>query len=149
MGGRLRRLAVMLAVVVPLPLAGCAGSGRQDVADAGPPPPEAHTAPWRPAAPVEAGTTVLSLWAREIGCANGAPATGRIPPPAVEYGPDTIVIKVRIEPLAAADCPDNPETPLTVALREPVNGRTLLDGGFDPPRVPPGTTLQPHPFPNN
>lgn len=70
----------------------------------------------------------------EISCSGGASPEGRILPPLVIYGSDSVLIAVAVRPLPGAnDCVGNPAYPFTVRLAEPLGSRSLLDGGVFPP----------------
>jgi hypothetical protein len=100
---------------------------------------DAEVAPWEPApdADLTPAATSIEVLVNERACASGTSAEGRIAPPTVEYGPDTVTITLAVIPVTGgADCPGNPDTPFTVELDEPLGDRTLLDGGTSPPSSP-------------
>jgi hypothetical protein len=81
--------------------------------------------------------TELHVLVTEGNCAGGIPAYGRISPPVVAYGPDSLTMTVGVQPVSGgATCPSNPPTPATVILPEPLGDRDLLDGGREPPAPP-------------
>lgn len=74
---------------------------------------------------------------REMECAGGRSAEGRILDPEVSLGGEEVVITFRVSPRGGdQDCPDNPATPSIVELGEPLGERTLLDGAQHPPSAP-------------
>lgn len=100
-------------------------------ADAGP-------ASWAPVAAggLDAGTAVIDVLVVERACSGGDNAAGRITEPEISYGPDTVVVTLRVIPKPGVNtCPGNEPTPYTLILDEPLGGRTL-DGGTDPPSPP-------------
>ena len=95
-------------------------------------PPEPAT--WRVDGAFDRSSSDLRLQVMERSCASGTTADGRIEPPEVVYGDSQVSIAVRVRPKGGdLDCPGNPETPLTVRLREPVGPRALVDGAARPP----------------
>ena len=78
-------------------------------------------------------STELHVLVWETTCSGGAPTTGRMSAPDIEYTPETVTITIGVRPLGGIQtCPLGPGTPATVRLAEPLGLRTLLDGG----RVP-------------
>ena len=91
-------------------------------------------------APV-ADTSELHILVWERACSSGAPATGRMSAPVVEYTSGAVTITIGVRPLQVAEgmlltCPMPPGTPAILQLSEPLGGRTLLDGGVVPPAPP-------------
>jgi hypothetical protein len=81
---------------------------------------------------------------REVECASGRSAEGRILDPEVSLGSEEVVVTFRVSPrVGDQDCQGNPATPSTVEFGEPTGGRTLLDGAHDPPRSPTTTASRP------
>ena len=95
------------------------------------------------AEPIEPDSEAIPALVHENACASGQDAGGRIVPPSVVYGPDTVTVTITVRRIAGvAECPGNPLTPFTIELTEPLGDRTLLDGGQIPPGDPfddPGT----------
>jgi hypothetical protein len=86
----------------------------------------------------DAAATTFAALVTERTCTGGQPMGGRLQPPTITYGPDTVVVVFAARPLEgdAFDCPGNPPTRVVVELREPLGQRELLDGGFFPPAEP-------------
>jgi hypothetical protein len=80
-----------------------------------------------------ADSSTLSVGITEYACANGAPATGRVAPPLVEYRDDSITIMFGVTRLGNATCPGNPITPVVLELAQAVGNRVLVDGSVYPP----------------
>jgi hypothetical protein len=100
---------------------------------------DAEVAPWEPApgADLTPAATRIEVLVNERACSGGTSAEGRIAPPTIEYGPETVAITLAVIPVTGdAPCPSNPDTPFTVELDEPLGDRTLLDGGTSPPSPP-------------
>lgn len=100
---------------------------------------DAQPALWEPApdADLSASSTAFDVLVNERACASGQDAHGRIAPPVVTYREDAIIVTIGVIPKAGdADCQGNPNTPYTLHLDEPLNGRQLLDGRTDPPSPP-------------
>jgi len=90
--------------------------------------------------PTEA-TTELHVLVWERACSGGAPTTGRMSAPVIEYSAATVTIAIGVRPVEVAPgegmtCPMPPGTPASLRLSEPLGERTLLDGGQEPPAVP-------------
>lgn len=101
-------------------------------------PPEPAT--WRVGGRLDRSSTELHLRVQERSCASGMTANGRIEPPEVTYGDEQVIIAIRVRPKGGdVDCQSNPETPLTVRLREPVGTRAVVDGAA----LPPVTVVEP------
>ncbi len=88
-----------------------------------------------------ATTTELHVLVWERDCSSGAPATGRMSAPVVEYGQDSVTIAIGVRPIQlapgmAVSCPLPPGTPASLVLAEPLGHRMLLDGGVLPPAPP-------------
>jgi len=93
------------------------------------------------AAPPAAETTELNILVWERACSSGNPATGRISAPVVEYTTTTVTITIGVRPLevppgTGVTCPMPPGTPASLRLVQPLDERTLLDGGSVPPAPP-------------
>lgn len=81
------------------------------------------------------GTTRVPVLVQEDACANGRDARGRVLPPLVHYGRRAITVTYFVRPLAGnSTCQSVPPTPVTLVLGEPLNGRSLRDGGPYPSR---------------
>lgn len=106
--------------------------------------PELGPATWAfdPAYPrPDAATTELHILVWEQDCSGGAPTTGRMSAPVVEYAQDSVTITIGVRPVqlppgTAVACPMPPGTPASLVLAEPLGRRTLLDGGILPPAPP-------------
>jgi hypothetical protein len=94
-------------------------------------------ASWRvdPATPPAPGDTALHLLGTELACANGKPPqAARILDPIVLPGDQAITIALLVRQVpGGADCPGNPEFPITIDLAEPLGSRALFDGSTVPP----------------
>jgi hypothetical protein len=85
--------------------------------------------------PPAAGDRQIHVLITEQACANGKPPVGRVLPPLVTPGETGVSIAILVTNVpGGADCPGNPEFPLTIDLPEQLDGRTLLDGAVFPPR---------------
>lgn len=94
---------------------------------------------WEPAdeADLSPQSTSVGALVREVECASGRSAEGRNLDPEVSLGEEEVVVTFRVSPRdGAQDCQDNPVTPYTVELGEPLGERTLLNGAHDPPAAP-------------
>ena len=87
-----------------------------------------------PAKPPRPGDTSFTALVQEIGCSGGREIDGKLLPPVVEYGADTIVIRLFLEPLAPGfhTLPLRHPTAFTVPLDEPIGDRELIDGNKRP-----------------
>ncbi|HJP87449.1 MAG TPA: hypothetical protein VJ850_00215 [Candidatus Limnocylindrales bacterium] len=90
--------------------------------------------------PPDPTTTELRLLVWERACSGGAPATGRMSAPVVDFGPTAVTVTLGVRPLEvppgyAVTCPGPPGTPAILRLAEPLGSRSLLDGGCTPPVV--------------
>lgn len=86
-------------------------------------------------------TTELHILVWERACSGGAPATGRMSAPVIEYSATTVTITIGVRPVEVAEgeavtCPGPPGTPASLELTEPLGVRQLLDGGQVPPVAP-------------
>jgi hypothetical protein len=82
-------------------------------------------------------STQLHVLVWEIACSSGSPTTGRMSPALIEYTPSSVTMTLGVRGLdGARRCPLPPGTPAIVTLDEPLGGRTLLDGGREPPGPP-------------
>jgi hypothetical protein len=82
-----------------------------------------------------AGDTTVHALVREIACASGHDARGRVAAPILRRRQDAIVVVIPVRRRSGGqDCPGNPNTPFTFEPPEPLAGRALLDGGAIPPR---------------
>lgn len=88
--------------------------------------------------PPDAGTTTFTALVTERACTGGQPMLGRLLPPSITYGADTVSLVFAATPLAGDmfECPGNPSTRVTVELREALGDRRLVDGAFFPPADP-------------
>jgi hypothetical protein len=94
------------------------------------------------------GSTALEILVWEQACSSGAPVSGRMSAPVIDYGGSTVTITIGVRPLEGAQtCPLGPGTPASLLLAGPLGARTLLDGGTVPPRPPspPGSQAAPLP----
>jgi hypothetical protein len=83
-------------------------------------------------------TTEFTAMVTERACASGQTSAGRVIGPSVQSTDDAVTLTFRVRPLPGAqECPGNPPTTVVVRLDEPLGGRTLLDGGREPPEEPP------------
>lgn len=90
------------------------------------------------APPPDAAATSFGALVTERTCTGGKPMGGRLQPPSISYGPESVLVVFAARPLEgdAFDCPSNPSTQVVVQLREPLGDRDLFDGGFFPPAEP-------------
>lgn len=90
------------------------------------------------APPPDADATTFAALVTERTCTSGQPMGGRLQPPSISYGRESILVVFAARPLQgdAFDCPSNPSTRVVLELREPLGERVLLDGGFFPPAEP-------------
>lgn len=70
----------------------------------------------------------------ERDCTGGSSADGRVDEPRISYPPEAVVVTFSVEPNPSHDCRDNPPTPYTVELSEPLGDRKLKDRLSYPPR---------------
>ncbi len=90
-----------------------------------------------PALPLpDASATSFTALVTERTCTGAQPMLGRLLPPSITYGAESISLVFAARPLEGEmfTCPGNPSTRVTVELSEPLGGRRLLDGGLFPPR---------------
>jgi hypothetical protein len=103
-----------------------------------------HATWWLDAAagPVGPETREVHALVHEEACAGGRAPIGRVVPPLIAYGGETVIVVFGVKPLVGdSDCPGAPPAPYTFDLRQPLGNRALLDGGVVPPRdatKPPG-----------
>jgi hypothetical protein len=86
---------------------------------------------WRvdPEHAIDPSESVLRILVTEQSFAGGQPARGRGLAPEVHLGADELVMRIFVTPRPGFQPgARNPETPVLVALPEPVGGRRLLDG---------------------
>ena len=95
---------------------------------------------WRLAEQPEPADTTLSVLVAERACSSGRTAEGRIQEPEVDYGPDAVVITLRVDSVGGANTCPGVETAFVVELSEPIGTRALVDGGQTPP-----ATVEPSP----
>jgi hypothetical protein len=82
-------------------------------------------------------STEVHLLVWEVACSGGSATTGRISPAVIDYTETTVSITIGVRPLDGFQgCPLPPGTPVVVTLTEPLDSRTLLDGGHFPPAAP-------------
>lgn len=88
--------------------------------------------------PPDAATTSFTALVTERTCTGGQPLLGRLLPPSIAYGADTVTVVVAATPLPGDvfTCQGNPSTRVTVELGEALGDRRLLDGAFFPPIDP-------------
>lgn len=86
--------------------------------------------------PPDATATTLTAIVTERACTGAQPMVGRLLPPSITYGAESISLVFAARPLQGEmfTCPGNPSTRVTVELSEPLGDRRLLDGGLFPPR---------------
>lgn len=104
-------------------------TGCQDVIEQINPPP-GNEAQWMLAeeADLAPESTQIALLVREVECASGQSAEGRIGV-AVDYREDEIVLTAYVRPLDGDQrCPSNPPTPFLLELAEPLGRRDLVNG---------------------
>jgi len=103
--------------------------------------PGINQASWelRPGDGRDAGLTGFVALVREQACASGKPAAGRIVGPEIREQADAVIVTFGVRALddgSTHTCNDTQPTFVEVTLPEPLGPRTLLDGGFFPPRDP-------------
>jgi hypothetical protein len=79
-------------------------------------------------------TTSFKVDVYEQSCSGGAPPTGRVARPTVEYFDDSIVVTYFIKPNRPGNytCPSAPPVTKTLELKEPIGDREVLDGSMYP-----------------
>ena len=83
----------------------------------------------------EASSTELHLLIVENACASASSPVGRVLPPIVDYGTDTLTANIRVRPIGGiANCPGNPSQAITVVLPQPLGGRSVV-GGVPPAQL--------------
>lgn len=89
-------------------------------------------------APPDASAKTFTALVNERSCTGGKAMGGRLQPPSITYGRDSILVVFAARPLEgdAFECPSNPSTRVVVQLREPLGARRLLDAAFFPPAEP-------------
>jgi hypothetical protein len=91
---------------------------------------------WRldPNYELQGDDTVLRILLTEQTYAGGRRADGRVLVPDLYEGPDELVLTLYVTPQQGFQTrAPNPETPVRVALTQPVGSRRLLDGAiFEP-----------------
>jgi hypothetical protein len=88
---------------------------------------------WRadPTQTIEPDETVLRVLVTEQTFAFGQPARGRVLTPDVFLGEDELVMRIYVTPRPGFQAgARNPETPVRIALPEPIGARRLLDGAL-------------------
>ncbi len=82
--------------------------------------------------------TTFTALVTERTCTSGQAMGGRLQPPSITYGQDSVLVVFAARPLEgnAFDCPSNPSMRVVVQLSEPLGERDLLDAGFFPPAEP-------------
>lgn len=86
-----------------------------------------------------AGATTFTALVTETECTSGQAMGGRLLPPSITYGQDSVFVVFAALPQVNqgfATCPSNPPTRVVVELREPLGPRRLLDAGVFPPAEP-------------
>lgn len=96
-------------------------------------------AEWRldPAFEPGPASRLVQVLLTERACANGLTPEGRILVPELAYLEDAIHITLSVRSFKGADCPGNPEFPLTIDLAEPIGQRRLIDGSANATRWSP------------
>jgi hypothetical protein len=85
-----------------------------------------------PETTVHPTTRSIEVLVSERGCASGRSPEGRIAPPEVTYGDDTVTIEITVYGTPGFNtCPSAPPARYTVELAEPLGDRTLE--GMSPP----------------
>lgn len=79
-------------------------------------------------------TTSFKVDVYEMSCNGGAPPTGRVTKPVIEYYEDSIVVTYFVKPNdpGAYTCPGAPPVTKILKLEEPIGDREVLDGGTYP-----------------
>ncbi|MCX6521134.1 MAG: hypothetical protein NTZ21_10765 [Actinobacteria bacterium] len=76
-----------------------------------------------------ASDSVLHLLATERECASGRPMDDRLIGPRVEETETAVRITFAVTPLPGdQNCPSNPATPITIALKAPLGQRAMIEG---------------------
>jgi hypothetical protein len=92
---------------------------------------------WRldPESELHGDDTVLRILLTEQTYAGGRRADGRLLAPDLFEGPDELVLRMYVRPQPGFQTRTrNPETPVRIALRQPVGSRQVIDGAiFEPP----------------
>lgn len=90
-----------------------------------------------------AKTTTVTTLVMERMCASGQAMGGRLQPPSITYGQDSVVVVFAAIPPGGdfQTCQSNPAMRAVVELREPLGDRQLLDGAFFPPAAPDAPAL--------
>lgn len=80
-------------------------------------------------------STMLSVQANEMACANGEAPDGRdVTSVVVAEDDESVAVVILVEPLQGnATCPSNPAFPFTIELESNLGDRTILDASVDPP----------------
>lgn len=95
---------------------------------------ESATVSLQDGAALDEEATELHLLVTEQGCASGESAAGRVEV-MVDADQEQIRLVAGVEPRRGdQSCPNNPATPITVDLDEPVGHREIVDAGRYPPR---------------
>ena len=94
---------------------------------------------WRldPESAPQRDDTVLRILLTEQTYAGGRRADGRVLAPDLYEGPDELVLRMYVTPQPGFQTrTPNPETPVRIALTQPVGSRQVIDGAiFDPARA--------------
>jgi hypothetical protein len=100
----------------------------------------AGRAEWRldPAFPDPGPTDrTIHVLINERACAGGQSPEGRVLPPAITVTAESVAIAIAVQPRPGGnDCMGNPDSPMTIELPEPLDGRPLFDGAVFPPAGP-------------
>jgi hypothetical protein len=79
-----------------------------------------------PSADLDPTASTIAILVREVGCASGRSAEGRIEV-TITSRPEAVELDVGVRPLGGdQDCPGNPTTPHTVELAEPLGDRSVV-----------------------
>lgn len=79
----------------------------------------------------------LNILVWEVACSSGSSIAGRVSELQIDYAPDSITVTIRVRQLedGLQSCPRPPGMPMVVQLAGPIGGRSLIDGGRQPPAV--------------
>jgi hypothetical protein len=90
-----------------------------------------------PARPPRPGDRTLRVLVSELACAGGREMGSRLRGPEVAESSGLVTLAFAVVALPEGDgsCPDNPLTPVSIELDEPLGARSIVDGMFLPPRA--------------
>ncbi|HEX6234808.1 MAG TPA: hypothetical protein VFZ63_16890 [Jiangellaceae bacterium] len=87
------------------------------------------------AAALSPGDASVDLLVHERACASGESADGRIKLIELNETTEQIQLRIGVRPRDGdQDCQDNPPTPFTIDLSEPLGDREIVDASVLPPR---------------